>query len=100
MDLSTKEKEFYESLMAEARANFDPANIDPGIELILKAWESIPDPKMEYQESFEVMNSLSQVYFNLERFDEARKYGKLFCNVAQHVLMASKNLCSPKLNLN
>jgi len=78
MDLSTTEKEVYESLMAEARANFDPANIDPGIELILKAWESIPDPKMEYQESFEVMNSLSHLYYNLERFQEARKYGEIF----------------------
>lgn len=81
-DLTEELKAEYDRLMAEGRSKFNPSDIQPSVDLILKAWDLLPDKKEDYQESFEIMNSLTHIYFNLGRFEEAKKWAEVFlhCN--------------------
>lgn len=61
-----------EFIQLEMKGQFEKAK-----EVLLEAWGLLPEPKLEYDESFHISSYLIDTYINLGDFIEAKKWVKL-----------------------
>lgn len=61
-----------EFIQHEMKDEYDKAK-----EVLLEAWNLLPEPKLEYDESFHISSYLIDTYINLNDFKEAKKWVKL-----------------------
>jgi tetratricopeptide (TPR) repeat protein len=67
-------KQEIERLTNEAFGVFDLENPQPGIDLLIEAYNNIPAPRTKYSESFNLIKYISIGYFRAGMIDESEKW--------------------------
>jgi len=65
------------SVVESGNIEHDDENLNEALALYLYAWSLIPEPKLEWDNSNWVAACLYSVYFDLERYTTAKRWGEI-----------------------
>lgn len=74
LEIEENIKQEIERLTNEAFGVFDLENPQPGIDILIKAYNNIPAPRTKYTESFNLIKYISIGYFRAGMIDESEKW--------------------------
>lgn len=67
-----------DGLIDKAMKNFNPQDIEASVDILKEAWESLPDKKEDWPESFLISKYITVVYFNAKKIQKAYEWAKIF----------------------
>jgi beta-xylosidase len=76
LDQDTKSK--IEVLIQDAMDSFNPADIDKSIDKLKLAWNTLPEQKNQWDESYLITKYISIVLFNAKQFDQLKSWVPLY----------------------
>lgn len=65
-----------EQLMDDSDELYDEKKFPQSIEMLLKAWELLPTPKEQYDESFHIAQGLAETFFLIKNYDQSILWAK------------------------
>lgn len=75
-ELKSPLKEEIEDLDDRSNEAWSDGNYVESIQLMLEAWEKLPDPKGEYSESYHLCDGLVSTYLLIENYADAKKWSQ------------------------